>query len=189
GARADDLQALRAKLAAPWKPQDRVKALDNRVKEYEYKHGNLSRRLQGGPVQGDAELAILNKAVQDGEEQLQIQSSEVPTVELIKSGARDFIDYALTEVDRIVKVDNAGSVTSFDWKSQGHSQDVPALRRSQAEQWVSLEAQLDANIGRNYMRATEEMDASPFDGRRPNKKAPLHWGEAAAEPLTRYSIV
>ncbi|CAK0796294.1 unnamed protein product, partial [Prorocentrum cordatum] len=138
---------------------------------------------------GDAELAILNKAVQDGEEQLQIQSSEVPTVELIKSGARDFIDYALTEVDRIVKVDNAGSVTSFDWKSQGHSQDVPALRRSQAEQWVSLEAQLDANIGRNYMRATEEMDASPFDGRRPNKKAPLHWGEAAAEPLTRYSIV
>lgn len=192
GARANDLQSLRAKLAEPWKPQDRVKALDNRVKDYEYKHGNLARRLQGGPVQGDAELAILNKAVQDGEEQLQIQSSEVPTVEVIKSGARDFIDYALTEVDRIVKVDNAGSVTSFDWKSQGHAQDIPALRRSQAEQWVSLEAQSDASMGasmgRNYMRATVELDASPFDGRRP-KKAPVRWGEVAEEPVTRYSIV
>jgi len=189
GARADDLQALRAKLAEPWKPQDRVKALDNRVKDYEYKHGNLARRLQGGQVQGDAELAILNKAVQDGEEQLQIQSSEVPTVEVIKSGARDFIDYALTEVDRIVKVDNAGSVTSFDWKSQGHAQDIPALRRSQAEQWVSFEAQLSENMGRNYMRATVELDASLDIFGRPMKKAPVRWGEVAEEPVTRYSIV
>merc|ERR1740121_155829 len=170
GARRDDLQALRAKLAEPWRPQDRVKALDNRVKDYEYKHGNLARRLQGGPVQGDAELAILNKAVQDGEEQLQIQSSEVPTVEVIKSGARDFIDYALTEVDRIVKVDTKGSVTTFDWKSQGHAGDIPALRRSQAEQWVSHEA---GGLSGNIMAATPSDLALPMSRKQSNKEEPM----------------
>jgi hypothetical protein len=136
GARAGDIKGLRSKLNETWDFKDRMKAIDERIKDYESRHHDLSRKLKGNLVTGNAELAILDKAVKDGEEQMQIQASEVACVDVIKSGAREFIDYALTEVDRIATIDTSSAARSFDWKSQGHAVDIPALRRSEAEKWV-----------------------------------------------------
>eukprot|EP00418_Pyrodinium_bahamense_P042914 CAMPEP_0179209548 /NCGR_PEP_ID=MMETSP0796-20121207/104509_1 /TAXON_ID=73915 /ORGANISM="Pyrodinium bahamense, Strain pbaha01" /LENGTH=205 /DNA_ID=CAMNT_0020914507 /DNA_START=29 /DNA_END=646 /DNA_ORIENTATION=+ len=149
GVDPDDLQMMQQRLKERWDPETRLRALEQKIEEYADRHGGM-RNLSAaeGMVASDPEMEILKKVVADGEDQLQTQHSEVATLEVLESGVRDYIDYALAEVDRYGHRATAGE--RFDWRSQGKANDIPALFRSQAENWV----------GRGPPRAARE----PLDG-------------------------
>eukprot|EP00929_Paragymnodinium_shiwhaense_P105607 TRINITY_DN70652_c0_g1_i1.p1 TRINITY_DN70652_c0_g1~~TRINITY_DN70652_c0_g1_i1.p1 ORF type:complete len:435 (+),score=93.82 TRINITY_DN70652_c0_g1_i1:111-1415(+) len=143
-----DTAGLAAKLKKGWKPKERVSAIKLRIEDYARTHGLTIKELKA-PVSISSVLAgkmdprknvskevqILNKVVQDGEDAGRAQESELLTLNNIKSGMRDFLDYAIDEVDRYAQIGtkgNDGAKAEFNWRSAGHYGDIPSLRRSMA---------------------------------------------------------
>lgn len=85
----------------------------------------------------DAAVEIIGKVFEDGLNMQSVQAAERATVRLLRDGMRDYIDYALDEVDRYGSISKTGAVSSFSWRSQANSGDVPSLRRSMGENGVS----------------------------------------------------
>mmetsp|Transcript_73903 Transcript_73903/g.171433 ORF Transcript_73903/g.171433 Transcript_73903/m.171433 type:complete len:231 (+) Transcript_73903:40-732(+) len=134
GVAPDDVTAMQQKLRERWDPDARVHALELKVQEYAERHGGLDELAASHLQKGDPEMEILNKLVADGEDQLQKQPCEVATLEVLKSGMRDYIDYALAEVDRYGHLARTGD--AFDWRAQGKAADIPVLYRSKIENSV-----------------------------------------------------
>lgn len=133
GAPAGDTAQLARRLHRRWNPRDTLSAFKLKVEDYTNRLGPLD----GGAKTSDMELEILQRVVEEGEQALKLHESEVATVEVLKTGMREFIDYALDEVDRFTRVTKLGCDDTFHWRAQGHPDTIPPLRRSRAENNVS----------------------------------------------------
>lgn len=102
-------------------------------------------------------MDIINKLVDEGEQRHQLQDAEQATIEVLRSGMREFIDYSLAEVDRYGQRMNAGA--AFNWAEQGKANDAPALFRSQRENWVGRRSSLDHQL--RQLEATHLPQFSP----------------------------
>lgn len=131
GVEPGDLDGLAERLKQKWDPDTAVSAL----KEAAERNGatRALEKQQKRPKTGDAAIDILEKVFEDGAKELNMQPGEGATVKLLKSGMRDFIDYALDEVERVGRMhtgkDGSG-VHGFSWRLAGHPNDNPCLRRS-----------------------------------------------------------
>jgi len=149
GAPRSDVKALQKKLEKGWKPHERVALVQRKVQTYASMHGCKEKDLKKpAPTQHQSqpilqiekpeakseiamEMQILAKVVQDGEDARMMHPAERAVAEYIKGGARDFIDFALDEVDRKQRMTKTGQTTAeFNWSMQAHSGDNPSLRRS-----------------------------------------------------------
>jgi len=157
-AQAGDTDGLAKQLEKPWNREAPLAALDSKIQTYAMQQGmmlGMPGPRQRTTTTGRAELDILHKVVEDGQQQLQLQEAELAAVKVLKNGTRDFIDYALDEVERVARVDaTTGKIVGFDWRAQGKlSLDVPAVRRSIVENGVSSEppprGTAEINFGRS----------------------------------------
>jgi hypothetical protein len=160
GAAPDDVDALAERLNDAWDPKTRLMALDAKLRAYADR-GGRTLALERMNKQGDPEMAILNKVIQDGQQQQNQQASEIATAKVLKDGMRDFIDYALDEVYSYTVADGKSKsiIGRFDWRGQGHHHDIPSLRRSMAENCVGDEA-LDRQIAASAALADSSILAS-----------------------------
>uniref|UniRef100_A0A7S4Q9L7 Uncharacterized protein n=1 Tax=Alexandrium monilatum TaxID=311494 RepID=A0A7S4Q9L7_9DINO len=138
GVQPDDSAGMQRKLQERWNPELRVRALEKKVEEYADRHGGMEQLLRTHDTETtDPELDILKKMVADGKQQLQKLPCEVATLEVLKGGMRDYIDYALAEVDRYGHTSvKKGPEDRFDWRSQGRANYIPSVFRSEAENFV-----------------------------------------------------
>eukprot|EP00927_Polykrikos_kofoidii_P079178 TRINITY_DN75965_c0_g1_i1.p1 TRINITY_DN75965_c0_g1~~TRINITY_DN75965_c0_g1_i1.p1 ORF type:complete len:334 (+),score=53.42 TRINITY_DN75965_c0_g1_i1:88-1089(+) len=183
GAPASDSMALFKTLKKGWKPSERISLLEQKVQEYATTHHCNVQDLRHTPAlsvagltHGDMEeskhvtreMQILQKVVHEGEEMTKKGEAEMATVNLLKTGMRDFIDFALDEVDRFANVGKGGHHSSFSWRTQGHVSDNPCLRRS-------LEAHSISDGGRGDPRVEKEEEEDHSDeesGERPIERRP-----------------
>jgi hypothetical protein len=133
---------LHHRIGTSWRKDEVLYGLDHRIQQYVGRHGGFARDARklvaprGGPKTADGnerqqELAILDKMRQDEEAGALKLPVERSIDEALRVGYRDFIDYAVDEVERFGKITKTGAVTAeFDWSSCGDFHDVPALRRS-----------------------------------------------------------
>lgn len=133
GAPAGDAVQLAGRLQRRWNPKESVSAFKLKLEDYTNRLGPLELHSKSN----DKELEILQRVVEEGEQALKLQESEVATVAVLKTGMREYIDYALDEVDRYTRVTKLGASDSFNWRAQGHPDNVPPLRCSQVVHMVS----------------------------------------------------
>eukprot|EP00933_Yihiella_yeosuensis_P037417 TRINITY_DN31351_c1_g2_i2.p1 TRINITY_DN31351_c1_g2~~TRINITY_DN31351_c1_g2_i2.p1 ORF type:complete len:297 (-),score=58.84 TRINITY_DN31351_c1_g2_i2:146-1036(-) len=127
GAHIGNPQELALRLHSKWNGQKSIDALKIKLKDYEVRFGVLEESMK---YAGEKEMQILQKVVEDGEGVMQMQPSEHATMNVIKKGMRDYIDFALDELGRQIKDTSTGEDSGFDWRLNGNPDDNPALRQS-----------------------------------------------------------
>lgn len=138
GPEPDNAEAMIHRLREPWDPEARLAAL----RSYALSHHGPSKRRNSMEQQEstqEAALAILQQVYEEGMQLQNITSVEMATMNQMKHGMREFLDYAIDEVDRFThanKSSKSSAANSFSWRSQGDQFDVPALRRSITENAV-----------------------------------------------------
>merc|ERR1712224_526581 len=86
--------------------------------------------MQDGGVR-QKELAILDKMRKDEQDDMLRLPVEQAADEALRTGFREYVDYAVDEVERFAHVNRIGAMEiEFDWSGCGDIHDVPALRRS-----------------------------------------------------------
>jgi len=135
GADPEDTNDLLSRLQGPFDPEARVQALRTYAARNKGPQPQKNKFAPGSDQ--DAAVGIIQKVFNDGQSLQSLQKAEMETVRLLQGGMRDYIDYALDEVERYAKIGKTGAVTSFSWRSQANPGDVPSLRRSMGENGVS----------------------------------------------------
>lgn len=134
-------QNLGKRLQKGWNKDNVMKGLDITIHDYSKRHGGrqVLAKEKGVAAQGprSQELGILDKVVKETAEGAKMIPAEEVLSKTLRAGYREYIDYALDEVERFADSDVTGSAPQFDWKIVGDAFDVPALRRSRAENAVS----------------------------------------------------
>jgi len=163
GANPGEFHEIAQRLQQPWDVQARLNAIRGKVDEYARPHGGIEVLLASkNPTRrNDPAMDIINKLVDEGEQRHYLQDSERATIEVLRSGMREFIDYSLAEVGRHGQRINAS--TTFDWATQGQATDAPALFRSQRENWVGRRSPPDRQL--RQFEATHLPQFSPADPR------------------------
>jgi len=87
-----------------------------------------AKDITGGVRQ--KELAILDKMRKDEEVGALKLPVEAATDKVLRTGIREYVDYAADEVERFAHVGKANLGVEFDWSGCGDCHDVPTLRRS-----------------------------------------------------------
>jgi hypothetical protein len=128
---------LAARTASHWNKDEVLFSLDHKIEQYAWRHGGQraltkdrrQRSDQGGVRQ--KELAILDKMKKDEEAGALKLPVEQACDDALRTGLREYVDYAVDEVERFNKISKTGQVTAaFDWSACGDFHDVPSLRRS-----------------------------------------------------------
>mmetsp|Transcript_38536 Transcript_38536/g.99585 ORF Transcript_38536/g.99585 Transcript_38536/m.99585 type:complete len:242 (-) Transcript_38536:100-825(-) len=148
GPEPGDLDALADRLRQRWNPEARVAAL----RESAMRNGGLDAAKKARPRTGDPAIDILEKVFEDGAKELNMQPGEVATVKLLRGGMRDFVDYALDEVDRVGRMQKSVTGGAFAWRNAGNPDDNPCLRRSLQKNHVgSQQRQRTKREGLEYL--------------------------------------
>jgi len=132
----DDHADMRRRLAQPWDPDGKVAVLRRHALRNLGPSAPKKDKIAEGAGQ-DVAAEIMKKVLDDGIGLNNVQPAEVATLNIIKDGMRDYIDYALDEVDRYTRVGKTGAITAFAWRQQANPSDVPCLRRSMGENGVT----------------------------------------------------
>lgn len=133
---------LEKRLKKTWNRENVMRDLESSIHTYSRRHGGHSKLTSDKKTSSlgprSAELAVLDKVVKEQQEGAKMIPAEDAANKALRGGYREFIDYALDEVERVVQADTTGAVTNtFDWKLCGDAFDIPALRRSKYENGVS----------------------------------------------------
>ena len=134
GAHIDNQEELVKRLSKKWNGPQIIESLKHKLREYESQYGVFDENKNR---HGDKELAILQKVVEDGEVAESMQPSEQATVDILRHGLRDYIDFALDELGRHARV--VRTVTDdegFTWSRQGDASYNPGLKCSTVENAV-----------------------------------------------------
>mmetsp|Transcript_80670 Transcript_80670/g.147089 ORF Transcript_80670/g.147089 Transcript_80670/m.147089 type:complete len:361 (-) Transcript_80670:107-1189(-) len=133
-------QSIGKRLQKGWNKDGIMRGLDITIHDYSKRHGGrtLLTKEKGVVAQGprSQELGILDKVVKETAEGAKMIPAEEVLTKTLRAGYREYIDYALDEVERFAQTDHTGAAPQFDWKMCGDAFDVPALRRSRAENAV-----------------------------------------------------
>lgn len=135
---ARSAKPLPTRLAGPWSKEEVLFSLDAKVDNYARRHGGqkalLRERKHVRAADGQErqqELAMLDKMRKDEEAGALMLPVEQAADTALRSGFREYIDYAVDEVERFSSVAKITAVeTDFDWTACGEWHDVPARRRS-----------------------------------------------------------
>lgn len=134
---------LHTRIASHWDKDSILGALDTKIESYAFRHGHGNveqgrKRLvadrtgkgEGGAIR-QKELAILDKMRKDEQAGALRLPVEFAADNALRTGLREYVDYAVDEVERFTQISKTGAVTAeFDWSACGDFHDVPALRRS-----------------------------------------------------------
>lgn len=134
---ARNAQPMHERMMKTWKNEEVLKDIDNKLNYYITRHGGRARltgdrraKAQSGPK--SKELQILERMKKEEEAGALALPVEEAAQTALRSGLREYIDYAVDEVERYAHISKTGAVTAdFDWSACGDHHDVPALRRSQ----------------------------------------------------------
>merc|ERR1712216_1103980 len=136
-------QPLPHRLKKKWVKNEVLKSIDERVYSYGMRHGGLAVLVKDshltsakGPV--SKQMGILEKMKREEEEGAKMLPVEDNLNKQLRTGFREYVDYALDEVERYnISNDAGGQVTAeFDWTCAGDAKDIPSLRRSHANNRV-----------------------------------------------------
>lgn len=127
---------LDQRIASHWDREEVLYSLDHKIEQYSRRHGGVKRLKADRRAQANdgnirqKELAILDKMRKDEEAGALRLPVEEATEAALRTGFREYVDYAVDEVERFTHISKTGAVTAeFDWSSCGDFHDVPALRR------------------------------------------------------------
>lgn len=155
-------QSLEHRLVEKWDKDEVLYGMDTTIEKFAERHGGYKAlvaesqpKAHGG--ERNQELAILDKMRKDEEGGLLALPVEQATIKVLSTGVREYIDYAVDEVERFANVDMSGAVTAeFDWAACGDFFDVPALRRSGANNRVDGPAGHISGFGRTDVVGAHE---------------------------------
>jgi hypothetical protein len=141
GVQSNNPEILIKRLNRGWHPQDRAKALLDRVDLYAKHYKTTVKKLripvslhgaaqQSNIDESKRELQILEQVIAEGEEADKQGAFEALVAHQIRNGPRDFIDDALDEVGHVSAAPKAGKTKTFNWRNAGHHLQLPGLMRS-----------------------------------------------------------
>lgn len=129
---------IQERMRKRWKNEEVLKDIDNKLDYYILRHkgkhnlvGDSSRKARGPGGPKSKELQILERMRKEEEAGALALPAEEAAQKALRSGLREYVDYAVDEVKRYADISKTGEVTAdFDWSCVGDHHDVPAMRRS-----------------------------------------------------------
>jgi len=167
----DGAEDLKRRLQKPWDPEARIDALKSYALSNCGTQASVAEKQRQASEDPQAAVALIHEVMKEGEDAQGIQPAEMATVDHLKSGMRDFIDFALDEVDRFNRTTKTGAVAAgpkdngFNWRTQGTRLEVPSLRRSRAERSVKpdvLQALIEAAKPKSSVPTVEPLVGGRF---------------------------
>mmetsp|Transcript_56893 Transcript_56893/g.133701 ORF Transcript_56893/g.133701 Transcript_56893/m.133701 type:complete len:358 (-) Transcript_56893:38-1111(-) len=126
-----DGEAVYNRLKKTWRRKEITRVLDKRIQLYKDRHGKvLDDRIEAKFAHQSRELKLLSKLQEEEGQRHKMTAAESETAAVIENGHREFVDFAIDEVERpVTKVDHGKG--SFEWSSAGSGHKVvPALAGS-----------------------------------------------------------
>merc|ERR1712139_176834 len=130
---------LFSRVAGHWSKEEVLSSIDHKIDLYARRHG-------GGNIEAGRKRLLADrkaKAADGGERAKELaildkmRKVEEAADAALRTGYREYVDYAVDEVERFTHISKTGAVTAeFDWNSCGDFHDVPALRRSTGQNRV-----------------------------------------------------
>mmetsp|Transcript_69655 Transcript_69655/g.167174 ORF Transcript_69655/g.167174 Transcript_69655/m.167174 type:complete len:357 (+) Transcript_69655:116-1186(+) len=135
-----DGDAVYNRLKKPWRRKEVIKVLDKRIQFYKDRHGNiLDDRIEAKFAHQARELKLLSKVQEEDEQRQKMTAAEQETAAIIEHGHREFIDFAIDEVERPATKQQEQR-DGFEWSAAGAAHKViPVLAGSRKVHRINLE--------------------------------------------------